>query len=114
MLQSKWIYNEHTPYIPFPVEHKLKTLHDVKSLKYLCENIGYEPCYDVFEKTDAGIGEDGLATATAPGQMDGIVDIAPKPTGDIHCGKQKDVGTRFIRYGLQPASFLPHHDGMIQ
>lgn len=67
VLQSKWIYNEHTPYIPFPVEHKLKTLHDVKILKYLSENIGFEPCYDLFEKADAEIGEDGLATATAPG-----------------------------------------------
>ena len=67
VLQSKWVYNEHATYIPFPVEHKLKTAKDIGILKHICENIDFEPCYDVFDAADAEIGDDGIATATAPG-----------------------------------------------
>ena len=65
-LQSKFVRNEISPFIPFPTEHKIKTIEDLKIFRYVVENLEYEPTYNLFEKEEIYIGSDGLATTTSP------------------------------------------------
>lgn len=65
-LQCRWVYNEHATYIPFPVEHRVKTLKDMKVLRYEAEHLEYEPCYDFFTEMEVMIGDNGIATTTSP------------------------------------------------
>lgn len=65
-LRCRWVYNEHATYIPFPVEHRVKTPEDLKVLRYEVEHLEYEPCYEFFTEMDAAIGESGIATTTSP------------------------------------------------
>lgn len=67
ILHGRWVRNEHSPYMPFPVEYRLKTVEDIKILKYVCANTDFEPDFDVLAKAEAAIGPDGIATVTAPG-----------------------------------------------
>ena len=66
VIRSKYVRNENSPFIPFPTEHRIKTIEDLRVFRYIVENLEYEPMYEVFKKEDAYIGEDGLATTTGP------------------------------------------------
>ena len=66
-LTAKWIRTEISPFIPFPTEHRLKSIKDLKAYRFYIENREYETFFDTFNEIDREIGDDGIATPTAPG-----------------------------------------------
>jgi len=66
VITEKYLFTESSPYLPFPVEPKIKKRDDLKIYKYLLENIEHKPCYDEFQKEIDYVGDDGLATASGP------------------------------------------------
>jgi len=66
ILNEKYLYTESSPYLPFPIESKIKKKEDLKIYKYLLENIKHKPCIDEFQTEADYIGNDGLATASGP------------------------------------------------
>jgi len=57
---------ESSPWLPFPTEPIVKTLDDLKVLRYIVETIQFQPTFEVFQEMDRQIGEDGLAAASSP------------------------------------------------
>ncbi len=66
VLKEKSVFTKTSPWIPFPVEYKIKKREDLKIYKYFIENLKYEPCFDQYQKFFDCVGEDGLATTPAP------------------------------------------------
>jgi len=66
ILKEKYLFTNTSPFIPFPVEHKIKKKEDLKIYKYLLENVKHKPCFEGFQKEADYIGDDGLATASGP------------------------------------------------
>ena len=66
-LQERYLRRETSPWILFPVEGKVKTIEDLKVLRYIYEAERYEPAnYAEFVALDREIGDDGLNAASAP------------------------------------------------
>lgn len=65
-IESKFVRNETSPFIPFTTEHCIKSIEDLRVFRYIFENTEYEPLYDVFVEEDAYIGDDGIGTTTSP------------------------------------------------
>jgi len=65
-IKEKYVFTKASPWLPFPVEHKIKRKEDLKIYKYLLENITPKPNFENFQKEVDYIGNDGLATASGP------------------------------------------------
>ncbi len=65
-LTERWRMVESSPYIPFPIEHLVKSLDDIKAYMYLVEHEEFAPDFEAFSTVDARIGDRGLATTTVP------------------------------------------------
>jgi len=87
ILQEKYVFTKSSPWLPFPVEHKIKKKEDLKVYKYLLENIKPEPNYKNFQKEVDYIGSDGRASASGP-------------SSPIMRLIQKDMGTENFYYYL--------------
>jgi len=66
IIKEKYVFTKASPWLPFPVEHKIKKKDDLKIYKYLLENIKPKPNFENFKKKVDYIGDDGLATASGP------------------------------------------------
>jgi len=66
IIKEKYLFTKSSPWLPFPVEHKIKKKKDLKIYKYLLENIQPKPNFKNFQKEVDYIGDDGLATASGP------------------------------------------------
>lgn len=67
ILKERFIFTKTSPFIPFPLEHRIKKRKDLEIYKYFIENIKYEPYFNGFQKEADYIGDDGLATTSGPG-----------------------------------------------
>ena len=66
IIKEKYVFTKSSPWLPFPVEHKIKRKEDLKIYKYLLENITPKPNFENFQKEVDYIGNDGLASASGP------------------------------------------------
>lgn len=66
ILKERSIFTKTSPFIPFPIEYKIKKRGDLKIYKYFIENLKYEPYFNEFQKEADYIGDDGLATTSGP------------------------------------------------
>ena len=66
IIKEKYVFTKASPWLPFPVEHKIKRKEDLKIYKYLLENITPKPNFENFQKEADYIGNDGLASASGP------------------------------------------------
>jgi uroporphyrinogen-III decarboxylase len=66
IIKERYQFTKYSPWLPFPVEHKIKKKEDLKIYKYLLENIKPKPNFENFKKEVDYIGDDGLATASGP------------------------------------------------
>jgi len=66
IIKEKYVFTKASPWLPFPVEHKIKRKEDLKIYKYLLENITPKPNFENFQKEVDYIGNDGLASASGP------------------------------------------------
>lgn len=66
IIKEKYLFTKYSPWLPFPVEHKIKRKEDLNIYKYLLENIQPKPNFNNFQKEVDYIGDDGLATASGP------------------------------------------------
>jgi len=64
IIKEKYVFTKSSPWLPFPVEHKIKRKEDLKIYKYLLENITPKPNFENFQKEVDYIGNDGLASAS--------------------------------------------------
>jgi len=87
IIKEKYVFTKASPFLPFPVEHKIKKKKDLKIYKYLLENIRPKPNFENFQKEVDYIGDDGLATASGP----------PTPLMRL---LQKDMGVENFYYYL--------------
>ena len=55
-----------SPWLGFPLEHKVKTLADLQTYRYVVEAQQYRPTPERFIKMDREIGDEGLATVPSP------------------------------------------------
>ena len=65
-IKEKYVFTKASPFLPFPVEHKIKKKEDLSIYKYLLTNIQPVPSFNNFQKVVDYIGDDGLATASGP------------------------------------------------
>jgi len=65
-IKERYQFTKYSPWLPFPVEHKIKNKEDLKIYKYLLENIKPKPNFENFKKEVDYIGDDGFATASGP------------------------------------------------
>ena len=66
IIKEKYVFTKASPWLPFPVEHKIKRKEDLKIYKYILENITPKPNFENFQKEVDYIGNDGLASASGP------------------------------------------------
>jgi len=66
IIKEKYVFTKASPFLPFPVEHKIKKKEDLGIYKYLLTNIQPVPDFNNFQKVVDYIGDDGLATASGP------------------------------------------------
>ena len=66
IIKEKYVFTKASPFLPFPVEHKIKKKEDLAIYKYLLTNIQPVPSFNNFQKVVDHIGDDGLATASGP------------------------------------------------
>lgn len=66
IIKEKYVFTKASPFLPFPVEHKIKKKEDLGIYKYLLTNILPVPNFNNFQKVVDYIGDDGLATASGP------------------------------------------------
>jgi uroporphyrinogen-III decarboxylase len=66
IIKEKYVFTKASPFLPFPVEHKIKKKEDLSIYKYLLTNIQPVPSFSNFQKVVDYIGDDGLATASGP------------------------------------------------
>lgn len=66
IIKEKYVFTKASPWLAFPVEHKIKRKEDLKIYKYLLENINPKPNFENFQKEVDYIGNDGLASASGP------------------------------------------------
>jgi len=66
IIKEKYVFTKASPFLPFPVEHKIKKKEDLAIYKYLLTNIQPVPSFNNFQKVVDYIGDDGLATASGP------------------------------------------------
>ena len=66
IIKEKYVFTKASPWLPFPVEHKIKRKEDLKIYKYILENITPKPNFKNFQKEVDYIGNDGLASASGP------------------------------------------------
>ena len=66
IIKEKYVFTKASPFLPFPVEHKIKKKEDLGIYKYLLTNIQPVPGFNNFQKVVDYIGDDGLATASGP------------------------------------------------
>lgn len=66
IIREKYVFTKASPFLPFPVEHKIKKKEDLGIYKYLLTNILPVPNFNNFQKVIDYIGDDGLATASGP------------------------------------------------
>jgi len=66
IIKEKYQFTKYSPWLPFPIEHKIKKKKDLKIYKYLLENIQPKSNFNNFQKEVDYIGDDGLATASGP------------------------------------------------
>lgn len=64
-LQEVWKYVQST-YSYAPVEYLIKTVEDMKVLKYIYENVEYEPDYELAELRKHTVGENGINVMFTP------------------------------------------------
>jgi len=65
-LTEKWVAKNSSPWMAFPIEYKIKSLEDIKIYKYILKEAVYRPDYQTFYKEQLRIGDDGIATTSAP------------------------------------------------
>ena len=65
-LTMKSIYTKESPFIPFPLEHYIKTPEDIEAFIYIKKREKYTEKFENFIKEDKRIGISGIATDTAP------------------------------------------------
>lgn len=66
ILREIYETRQSSPWMAFPVEHKLKTSEDIETYHYVVESQSNVRNYDVFNWIDQEIGEDGIATTSSP------------------------------------------------
>lgn len=66
VLTMKSIYTKESPFIPFPLEHYIKTPEDIEAYIYVKEREEYTEKFADFTKEDKRIGDYGIATDTGP------------------------------------------------
>jgi len=66
ILTMKSIYTKESPFIPFPLEHYIKTPDDIEAYIYVKEREKYTEKFAGFTKEDKRISEYGIATDTGP------------------------------------------------
>jgi len=66
IIKEKYVFTKASPFLPFPVERKIKKKEDLSIYKYLLTNIQPVPNFNNFQKVVDYIGDDGLATASGP------------------------------------------------
>ncbi len=66
IIKEKYVFTKASPWLPFPVEHKIKRKEDLKIYKYILENVTPKPNFENFQKEVDYIGNDGLASASGP------------------------------------------------
>ena len=62
-LRCGWRYTAESPDVPFPVEHLLKTIDDVRVYRYVLDQTVVEPAYDEIVAALEGIGDEGTCEA---------------------------------------------------
>jgi uroporphyrinogen-III decarboxylase len=65
-LQDVFRIDNTSPWMMFPVEHKIKTLDDVRIYSYLVDTQQYYSTYDRYLEVSQDIGDEGLAATIAP------------------------------------------------
>jgi uroporphyrinogen-III decarboxylase len=65
-LRQRLRFAPESPYIPWPVEWRLKSLEDVKVYQFMVERTSFELSPEAFLSVDAMIGERGIATTDGP------------------------------------------------
>jgi len=65
-LTEKWETTPSSPSIPFPTEHLIKDLEDLKIYTYLLEREVVKPYYEIFNEKVKIVGEKGLVTTVVP------------------------------------------------
>lgn len=72
-LTAQSIFNEKSPYIPFPVKRLINTVEDLKAYEYIVKRIEFFPVYNRFVEEDRKIGDLGIGTDS--GQISPIQDL---------------------------------------
>lgn len=65
-LTEKIVMDKSSPWVPWVVEHKIKTVEDVKVLMFITEKTGFEQGFKMFSAREKEIGDSGIASASAP------------------------------------------------
>ena len=73
-LRSLWRQTPQSPQLPFPAEHMLKTVEDVKVYQYVLEQTSVEPRFEDLVATQSALGDTGVTDAS--GHCAPVMDLA--------------------------------------
>jgi len=65
-LTSRSVYTATSPFLPFPIEHPVKDIDDLKAFEEIVRSESFERDFEHFTAEDTRIGDDGIATDSVP------------------------------------------------